>query len=211
VSDGGFQWGWDALVAIGTIALALGTLLLAWSTRSTAKASSEEVRAQWRPALVPGQDVEAHVDSASELMAVAVRNVGRGAAYYVDAALGIGDSYLPARPSSPLLPVVQNFAVLPVDGELELYFEIGDDRVEKAELLIDYADLNGRPYSTRVAVDKMNVDLHLRMSKVKLFDNRERIPWKPWTWEPETRLEWLATKLRRLARRDPWSRERDQP
>lgn len=69
-------------------------------------------------------------------------------------------------------------------------------------MLIDYTDLSGRPYSTRIQLNEINVASALRMSKVTLSDNRERIPWKPWTWEPETRRAWLMSKLRKPKREE---------
>lgn len=48
-----WAFGWDALVAFGTLALAAVTFLLAWSTRRLAVETATEVQAQWRPILVP--------------------------------------------------------------------------------------------------------------------------------------------------------------
>jgi hypothetical protein len=90
-----FEWGWDAFAAIGTIALAFGTVVLALSTRGVAKASAEDVRAQWRPVVVPGSEVDVQFEEDFEVMAITVRNVGRGAAYYVDVALGVDGIYWP--------------------------------------------------------------------------------------------------------------------
>jgi len=41
-----FEWGWDALVAIGTLGLAGVTAWLAWTTRSLATAATEDQRAR---------------------------------------------------------------------------------------------------------------------------------------------------------------------
>jgi hypothetical protein len=194
-----FEWGWDAFVAIGTIALAIGTLILALSTRGLAKASAEEVRAQWRPVVVPGSEVDVQFEEDFEVMAITVRNVGRGAAYYVDAALGVEEIYWPAHDSAPGRKGVENLAVFPAASELSLCFDL-NERPKEAEVLIDYTDLNGRPYSTRIQLDEINVASVLRMSKVTLSDNRERIPWKPWTWEPANRREWLKSKVRKPKR-----------
>jgi hypothetical protein len=38
-----WEWGWDALVAIGTLALAVVTVVLAWSTRRMARAAAQDV------------------------------------------------------------------------------------------------------------------------------------------------------------------------
>jgi hypothetical protein len=198
---GDFEWGWDALVAIGTIALALGTFVLALSTRRAAKASAEDVRSQWRPVIVPGSSVDVEFDEDFEVMIIVVRNVGRGAAYYIDAALGVDGIYIPASESIPGRQGIENFAVFPADTEMRLYLEFHDERPKAGEVLIDYTDLNGRPYSTRIELDDINTKSVLRMSKVTLSDNRERIPWKPWTWEPTTRREWLMSKIRKPKRK----------
>jgi hypothetical protein len=136
-----FEWGWDAFAAIGTIALAVGTFLLALSTRRAAKASAEDVRAQWRPAIVPGKNADVEFEDDFEVMAIAVRNVGRGAAYYVDAALGVDETYWPAHESAPGR-AAENFAVVPAGTELHLCFDCSEGRPSKAEVLIDYTDLN---------------------------------------------------------------------
>jgi hypothetical protein len=149
--------------------------------------------------VVPGASADVEFEEDSLLLAV--RNVGRGAAYYVDAALGVDGMYTPADPSTLASGRVQSLAVLPIDDRLGLFFALHDGGPpSEAEVLIDYADLNGRPYSTRIVLDTINVATALRISRVELSDNRERIPWKPWTWEPETRKEWLTSKLGRRKR-----------
>lgn len=94
----------------------------------------------------------------------------------------------------------ENFAVVPAGAELRLCFDCTEGRPSTAEVLIDYTDLNDRPYSTRIELSDINVASVLRMAKVELSDNRERIPWKPWTWEPSTRREWLRSKVRKKER-----------
>jgi hypothetical protein len=190
-----FEWGWDAIVAIATMALAAGTFFLALSTRRAAKASAEDVRSQWRPAIVPGRNADVEFEDDLEVMAISVRNVGRGAAYYVDGALGVEEIYWPAHDSAPGR-VAENFAVVPAGTELHLCFDCSEGRPSKAEVLIDYTDLNERPYSTRIELNEINAASVLRVAKVELSDNRERIPWKPWTWEPTTRREWVRSKIR---------------
>src|SRR5947207_1820977 len=46
-----WAFGWEALVALGTIGLALATTVLAWSTRRVAQATQAEISASWRPVL----------------------------------------------------------------------------------------------------------------------------------------------------------------
>jgi len=51
-----WAFGWDAFVAIGTLALAVVTFVLVLLTRKLAKASAAELRAQWRPVILPASD-----------------------------------------------------------------------------------------------------------------------------------------------------------
>jgi len=201
MDSGGFGWSWDALVAIGTIGLAVGTFLLALSTRATAKATAEDVRSQWRPAVGPGDDAVVSAEFDGEVLSATVRNVGRGAAFFLEPALGLNGSYYPAE-----VPKVgregRNLAILRPNEELPIYFALNNDEEPsaEAELLIDYADVNGRPYSTRFVLRHFSGDspgIIWRMYEIELSDNRERIPWKPWTWEPSNRREWVRQKLKR--------------
>ncbi|HEX5762779.1 MAG TPA: hypothetical protein VFY04_06620 [Solirubrobacterales bacterium] len=178
------------------MALAAGTFVLALSTRRAAKASTEDVRAQWRPVMVPGK-VDVEFEDDFDVMVIPVQNVGRGAAYYIDAALGVDGIYWPAHDSAPGQQGVENLAVVPPAADLRLCFDCSDGHVSEAEVLIDYTDLNGRPYSTLMQLNEVNTASVLRVAKVELSDNRERIPWKPWTWEPSTRREWLRSKIRK--------------
>lgn len=195
----GFEWGWNALVAVGTIALATGTFLLALSTRRAARASTEDVRAQWRPVIVPTK-VDVGFEDDFDLMVISVQNVGRGAAYHIDGALGIDGRYWPAHDSASGRHGVENLAVVPPEGNLDLYFDCPEVPPSEGEVLIDYTDLNDRPYSTLIELNEINTASVLRVAKVELSDNRERIPWKPWTWEPSTRREWFRSKIRKRER-----------
>ena len=47
------MFGWDALVAIGTLVLAGATATLAWKTKNLADESSKEIAAGIRPVLAP--------------------------------------------------------------------------------------------------------------------------------------------------------------
>jgi hypothetical protein len=49
-----WEFGWDALVAIGTIGLAGVTGTLAYMTWRLARSTAAEARAQTRPVLIPG-------------------------------------------------------------------------------------------------------------------------------------------------------------
>lgn len=176
-------------MAIGTIGLALGTLLLAWSTRSAARRAAEDVRSQWRPALVPGDSAEpafsaSELEEESSLLAVKVVNVGRGAAYGIDAGLDLGDSVVPASLWARKRLGAENLAVLPVDKALDLKFTHLGTKPGSGKVIIDYKDLNGRPYATIITLDLLPLwddqdSKVLRVAEVSLEDGRERIPWKP--------------------------------
>jgi hypothetical protein len=72
-----FFWGgWDALVAIGTLALAATTFYLVRGRGKLARASDSELRASWRPVLV----ARGLMFDSDQAVQVAVENVGRGPA-----------------------------------------------------------------------------------------------------------------------------------
>jgi hypothetical protein len=87
---------WEPLTASGTLALALVTAWLAWSTRRLAREAGDETRANWRPVLV----VEGFSSATGSAPAVSIRddclylgvhNIGRGPALVVTALLGLED------------------------------------------------------------------------------------------------------------------------
>jgi hypothetical protein len=189
VPSGSFEWGWDALVAIGTIGLALGTFLLAWSSRTAALRAAEDIRSQWRPALIPGDSAEpscslSELEEEEFVLAVEVVNVGRGAAYDIDAGLDLGNFVVPASLWASKRQGAENLAVLPVDRALDLKFTHLGTKPDAGKVIIDYKDLNGRPYVTTVTLDLLPLwddqdTKVLRIAGVSLEDERERIPWKP--------------------------------
>jgi hypothetical protein len=109
---GAFSWGWDSFVAIGTLALAAGTVWLAWSTRMMASASRKDERAQWRPALVPSVDAPVQYDDGTGEMSFEVRNAGRGPAFGINAQLRSGK-----RPVGASVPSGAGTAVAVAPGE----------------------------------------------------------------------------------------------
>jgi hypothetical protein len=133
VARSGFEWGWDAFVALGTLALALATFVLAWGTRRMAQATRADVRAQWRPAITPGADPEVTYIERDKVIALSIKNVGRGAAYCVDAGLDIGGFVAPASMAVPGTMQPRNYAVFAAGDEIDLYFtHVNDAPKEKA-------------------------------------------------------------------------------
>jgi hypothetical protein len=81
--------GWEEATAIGTIALAAVTALLAATTRRLAREAGAETRANWQPVVMPHVDEDVHgiaIEGLSlderELM-LRVHNIGRGPALSV--------------------------------------------------------------------------------------------------------------------------------
>lgn len=186
--EGSFAWGWDALVAIGTLALAFGTVFLAWGTRQVARATGEEIRSQWRPVIAPGADVEVEYleeggVTGKGVAILAIQNIGRGAAYAVDAGLDLGETVVPVSPWGLVDSEPRNLTALPSQDSCDLYFDSLDVRPGRSVLVIDYQDLNGRRYASRIQIDdsrswtRPGVDV-LRMDRVELFVDHELIPWK---------------------------------
>jgi hypothetical protein len=156
------------------------------------------VRAQWRPALAPTEDAELEIREGEDTARLSVRNVGRGAAYYIDAGLDLGQTVIPASPWMPELAGPSNLAVLPVGESLSLFFDSVDQRPKSCSVIVDYEDLNGRPYSTRISISDVQPNSEpgeswvLVVSRVVLSDNRELIPWKP----PRGRLRFAIFRIR---------------
>ena len=198
-----FEWGWDALVAIGTLALAAATVLLAWSTRRLAAATAQDVAAQWRPAITPGKSVEVTFDHAAREVYLSLRNVGAGAAYFVDIGLDLGSKVFPAAPWEPNGTEPSNFAVVPPGEMLQVHFLGVHERPPACTVLVDYEDVAAAKYSTRIEVTDLphwypdaRASDALRMSRVVLSAGGELIPWKrpPSLW-------WRAKRALRERRR----------
>jgi hypothetical protein len=81
-----WELGWDALVAIGTLLLAGVTFLLVLRTAALAKFSETDIRAQWRPIILPASydpDGSA-LFYTNGVLYVGIKNAGRGPALYPD-------------------------------------------------------------------------------------------------------------------------------
>lgn len=149
--DSPWRWGWDALVGIGTLGLAVFTASLAARTRSLANAAGEDSRAQWRPVLLPivsgpgtGQAVSYSQDA--RRMTVRIRNAGRGPALYVRTALEL------AGQDGAVSPEGGPLGALAPGDERPLTFTLPVDVPSAAQLLLDYRDLADRQHATSVTI-----------------------------------------------------------
>jgi len=134
-----WAFGWEACVALATLALALVTWRLARSTRSLASSTREEAAATWRPVLTtPARIiVEIHGDDLLKFN-VWVRNIGRGVALAIDVRLSL---------QQPGHFLSRGILDIGEDGGFE--FEIRRPKPDVFELLIDYRDLGQRMHSTK--------------------------------------------------------------
>jgi hypothetical protein len=155
VDAGPWEWGWDALVAIGTIGLALVTLLLAVATLYTARAAAQDVRANWRPLIVPDENLEIDWASNTRDLQLAIRNIGPGAAYNVEPALELanGDLVVPGPRFVPRTDQLINYAVVASQATLDVFFELIDEQPKRGRLIVGYSDLNGREYGSTISID----------------------------------------------------------
>jgi hypothetical protein len=82
LAESAWQFGWSALVAIGTLGLACVTAWLAWSTRSLARETAEDVRGANRPVVIDTEGVMAYKqdDSGYVVCFLSLQNAGPGAA-----------------------------------------------------------------------------------------------------------------------------------
>ena len=80
----GWQWqGWEALVAIGTLSLAMYTYRLASETKLLAQQTSRDVEAQWVPILVQATTRQFASLGEDGVWAIEIRNAGKGPAMQV--------------------------------------------------------------------------------------------------------------------------------
>jgi hypothetical protein len=205
-----WEWGWDSLVALGTIGLAFVTLLLAVASFLTARAAAQDVRADWRPVIVPASDVEVDWASNQDLVILRIRNIGQGGAYDVDAALGTDDRYTPASLFVPGEPNPINFTVVPPGDTMELYFGEIDTKPRKGELVIDYADLNGRRYGSRIEIRETTAYLPrqefpvLRMAQVTHSEGKVVVPYNdPRNYGRRRLIRMSLNRIRRKLGRKP--------
>lgn len=129
--------------AIGTLLLAIGTFWLAKSTSKVATESAEELRAQWRPVLIPADSSRLlGIRDSDDALVMSIRNSGRGPALHIRAQLDpLGMS-----------PDDWGRAAVADGAEAELAFSHMPTLPAAMQLLLDYRDLTGRAYATAIVV-----------------------------------------------------------
>jgi hypothetical protein len=166
-----WSFGWDALVAIGTLGLAMTTGALAWMTWRLARAAAAEARSQSRPALIPGAADWAfdpdprrlHHDLERQRLTVNIRNAGRGPALFVRVSLEPSGGSPTSGPRAAMGP----------GDEVQLVFEGEAEARDRWQILLDYRDLAGRSYATAVLIESSPT---LRFYDVRTFEDRSITP-----------------------------------
>jgi hypothetical protein len=188
-------WGWDALVAIGTLALALATFGLAIGTFLTARAAGLEIRSKWRPVIVPAADVQVNWIEHDEVVVLAIRNIGEGGAFDVDAGLDLGGSIFPASRLAHGDTEPMNFAALPPAESLTLRFTHIHEQPTSAAVVIDYSDLSGHRYGSRIQIEPTYVSTAdsepLFMARVRHSEGKIVVAWndpRNYEWHGLNRL-----------------------
>ncbi|MHB8643144.1 MAG: hypothetical protein ACYDA3_09705 [Gaiellaceae bacterium] len=144
VADTAWTFGWSALVAVGTLALAGVTWRLASSTRKMAvetarlaRETADEVAASYRPVIVPVADAAQtymYEDPHGWTLRITVQNAGAGPAAFVRA---IHD---PSNNS----PENWSLGSLACDENATLAFRV-PNHTSMSQVLLDYRDLASRP------------------------------------------------------------------
>jgi hypothetical protein len=156
-----WSFGWEALVAIGTLSLAAVTLALVLATRSLARQASAAIRAEWRPVLLVRGRVPAEVRGHQRgiaynegTLSIFVENVGRGPALDVQAELpdfGLpGPGYgVPegAMPAAGGMSTRYYTAIAPGDLVAYTWESLGNVR-HRISGSFSYTDMSGGFHST---------------------------------------------------------------
>lgn len=177
-----FEWGWDTVVALGTLGLAVFTGALAWSTRALAQATRKDHQAQWRPVVVAESDgvVGVTTDSGGRIvLGIDVRNVGRGPAFAVQAQLRSGKRPIGASRSGTMGTLVPGEA-FQIEARLtqESDGQLGRARRPSPPSVVDvelaYYDIAERWHHTYLKATRSRGDdvLHIRQTLVEETDRR---------------------------------------
>src|SRR5262249_8498256 len=141
--------GWDALVAIGTLTLAVFTWRLARATRrlagetaQLARETADEIAASFRPVIVPPTEgVRTLLDEAPDgvTLRIDITNGGAGPATFIRS----------THDPSDTSPENWSLGSLAPGERATLTFRVGS-HTGTSQVLLDYRDLVGRTYSTAI-------------------------------------------------------------
>lgn len=149
-AGGGWDLGWEALVAIGTLLLSIATGYLAWKTRALARETALEVAAQNRPVLVPGNTVDGTpqpllFSAGAQQLEVDIRNAGRGPALDIDAVM---------EPAN-LRPQTWHKAALSPNSHARLNFAGVTVPEYAMTLALQYRDLANQRFESRIMIERV--------------------------------------------------------
>jgi hypothetical protein len=152
MAETAWTFGWNALVAVGTLALAAVTALLALSTRRLARdtarlaeETADEIASSIRPLLVPvAETARTYIveDPHGLTLRMTVRNGGSGPAAFVRA----------FHDPSETSPENWSLGSLARGESVELVFRVLS-YTPTSQVLLDYRDLAGRTYSTAIVLE----------------------------------------------------------
>jgi hypothetical protein len=194
VREGGFAFGWNTLVALGTFALAFGTFFLALQARDEARAvkrESQQIAAQvvlqreqmdaaLRPYVVPFAHPDwswdggrMHYSDNNWRNLLPVKNAGPGAALNVQGALSFGP------PSGVTAPLIRT-NLAPGDQEdlrvhVEAAWSQGVDWKGVAGWL-DYEDIQGGRWRTNFRIEQEGTARHLNVQEVRILMRPDGTP-----------------------------------
>lgn len=139
-----WAFGWDALVAIGTLGLAASTIVLALKTAALAGATATDVAAQDRPVLVPAlqSDVAYDVDRFDAVIV----NAGKGVALDIQASVSSAGQTTAAD--------TWNKAALAPGADVKLHFAgVFFIRADPVVLHLQYRDIADNAHTSEIVVD----------------------------------------------------------
>jgi len=194
VHEGGFALGWNALVALGTLALAFGTFFLALQARNEARAvkresqqiaeqvtlQREQLDAGQRPYVIPVADPDWSWKDGLGRYAqeqwkylLPVKNAGLGPALNVQGSLDFGP------PSGVKAPIIRTNLAPGDSDDLRLHVEAawsqGVDWTHVAGWL-DYEDAQGGRWRTEFRIEQENSARYVNVRDVRLLMRPDGTP-----------------------------------
>lgn len=187
-----WAFGWESIVGLGTLLLALATVWMALGTRRLARLTSREVAAQWRPVLVPGHEepvmdvTPKYEGDESRVFNFSLRNTGTGPA--LDVHLFAKWYGVPRAPEfAAIAPGEQ------VNARLDVYSE---PKWDEWTIQIQYRDIAGVYLGTTLKPTQWP---KLGFGETEVLD---RSPWpvapEPWRPARDNYLMWRKTVPERL-------------